>query len=38
MPTYKEFKLNFWQWYKILRAHHHWTFFECVRWALWLSR
>lgn len=23
-------------WYRILRAYHHWTVFEAVRFALWL--
>lgn len=26
------------QWYRILRAHHHWTVFQSVRYALWLMR
>ena len=25
-------------WYRILRAHHHWTVFQSVRYALWLTR
>lgn len=26
------------QWYRILRAHHRWTVFESIRYALWLVR
>jgi hypothetical protein len=25
-------------WYRILRAHHHWTIFQSIRYALWLTR
>jgi hypothetical protein len=25
-------------WYRILRAHHAWTVFQAVRYALWLAR
>jgi hypothetical protein len=25
-------------WYYILRAHHQWTVFQAIRYALWLSR
>ncbi len=25
-------------WYHILRAHHHWTMFQAIRYALWLAR
>ena len=25
-------------WYRILRAHHTWTVFQAVRYALWLTR
>jgi hypothetical protein len=25
-------------WYRILRAHHHWTAFQAIRYALWLGR
>lgn len=25
-------------WYSILRAHHHWTIFQAIRYALWLAR
>jgi hypothetical protein len=25
-------------WYRILRAHHHWTIFQAIRYALWLAR
>ena len=24
------------QWYRILRAHHHWTVFQSIRYAIWL--
>jgi len=26
------------QWYQILRLHYHWTIFEALRFALWLTR
>jgi hypothetical protein len=26
------------QWYRILRARHHWTVFQSIRYALWLMR
>ena len=26
------------QWYHILRAHHEWTMFQAIRYALWLTR
>jgi len=26
------------QWYQILRLHYHWTIFEAIRFALWLTR
>jgi len=26
------------EWYRILRAHHHWTVFQAIRFALWLGR
>jgi hypothetical protein len=26
------------QWYRILRAHHQWTVFQSIRYALWLVR
>jgi hypothetical protein len=25
-------------WYRILRAHHQWTIFQSIRYALWLAR
>jgi hypothetical protein len=25
-------------WYRILRAHHAWTVFQAVRYAVWLAR
>jgi len=25
-------------WYRMLRAHHHWTIFQSIRYALWLAR
>jgi hypothetical protein len=25
-------------WYFILRAHHQWTVFQAIRYALWLAR
>jgi hypothetical protein len=25
-------------WYHILRAHHQWTVFQAIRYALWLAR
>ncbi len=25
-------------WYRILRAQHHWTVFQAIRFALWLAR
>ena len=24
-------------WYRILRAHHEWTIFQSIRYALWLA-
>ena len=26
------------RWYRILRAHHQWTVFQAIRYALWLTR
>ena len=26
------------EWYRILRAHHQWTMFEAIQYALWLTR
>jgi alkylated DNA nucleotide flippase Atl1 len=31
-------KLSVLDWYRILRAHHQWTIFQAIRFALWLSR
>jgi hypothetical protein len=25
-------------WYRVLRAHHEWTLFQAIRYALWLAR
>jgi hypothetical protein len=25
-------------WYRILRAHHRWTIFQSIRYAVWLAR
>jgi hypothetical protein len=25
-------------WYHILRVHYHWTMFQAIRYALWLTR
>jgi hypothetical protein len=30
--------LTFIQWYRILRAHHEWTVFQSIQYALWLMR
>ncbi len=30
--------LSILNWYRILRAHHRWTIFQSVRYALWLVR
>ena len=30
--------LSILEWYRILRFEHHWTIFQCVRYALWLAR
>ena len=30
--------LTFTQWYRILRAHHQWTVFQSIQYALWLTR
>src|ERR1700746_3258782 len=30
--------LTFIQWYRILRAHHQWTVFQSIHYALWLMR
>lgn len=29
---------SFFGWYHILRAHHQWTVFQAIRYALWLAR
>ena len=26
------------EWYRILQAHHQWTVFQAIRYALWLAR
>jgi hypothetical protein len=26
------------EWVQILRAHHQWTLFQAIRYALWLAR
>jgi hypothetical protein len=30
--------LTFIQWYRILHAHHKWTMFQSIQYALWLMR
>jgi len=30
--------LSTFDWYRILRAHHHWTIFQSLRYAFWLAR
>jgi hypothetical protein len=30
-------QLSILDWYRILRAHHHWTVFQAIRFALWLA-
>jgi hypothetical protein len=30
--------LSIFDWYRVLRAHYHWTIFQSVRYALWLAR
>ena len=29
--------LSLLDWYRILRAHHEWTIFQSIRYALWLA-
>lgn len=29
---------GFTEWYRILREHHHWSIFQSIRYAFWLSR
>jgi hypothetical protein len=29
---------TFIQWLRILRAHHQWTMFQSIRYALWLMK
>ena len=29
--------LSILEWYRILRAHHQWTMFQSIRYALWLA-
>jgi hypothetical protein len=31
-------RLSLLEWYRILRAHHQWTKFQVIRYALWLAR
>lgn len=31
-------RLSIVEWYRILRAHHHWAIFQAIRYALWLAR
>jgi len=31
-------RLSLLEWCRILRAHHEWTIFQAVRFALWLAR
>ncbi len=31
-------QLSILDWYRILRAHHQWTVFQALRYALWLTR
>jgi len=31
-------RLSFQEWCRILRAHHQWTMFQAIRYALWLAR
>jgi hypothetical protein len=26
------------EWFRILRAHHQWTMFQAIRYALWLAK
>ena len=35
---YKVKPLSILDWYRILRAHHQWTIFQSIRYALWLTR
>ena len=34
----KTVRMSVVEWYQMLRAHHHWTVFEAIRFALWLAR
>jgi hypothetical protein len=36
--AFQEMFPGFGDWYRILRAHQHWTVFQAIRWALWLAR
>ena len=29
--------LSILEWYRILRAHHQWTMFQAIRYALWFT-
>ena len=31
-------RLSIVEWYRVLRAHHHWAIFQAIRYALWLAR
>lgn len=31
-------RLSILGWYRILTAHHQWTIFQAIRYALWLAR
>jgi len=31
-------QLSILDWYRVLRAHHQWTVFQAIRYALWLTR
>lgn len=31
-------RLSLLEWCRILRAHHQWTMFQAIRYALWLTR
>ena len=31
-------RLSVLDWYRILGAHHQWTMFQAIRYALWLTR
>jgi hypothetical protein len=31
-------RLSILDWYRVLRAHYHFTIFQAIRFALWLAR